>query len=73
MTYFWHFSTVSQYPIITVTTNFYEEILHSHFQGHFEFKVCPNNDIFFDPDQECFDRVRLTTGTDCFLSYLSTG
>ena len=25
--------------------------------------MCPNNDIFFDPDQECFDRVRLTTGT----------
>ena len=38
-----------------------------HFQGHFEFKVCPNNDIFFDPDQECFDRVRLTTGIESFL------
>ena len=25
-------------------------------QGHFTFKLCPNNDIWADPDQGCFDR-----------------
>ena len=31
-------------------------------QGHFEFKLCPNDNIFSDPGQECFDRFPLTTG-----------
>jgi len=31
-------------------------------QGYFEFKLCPNNDIFFDPTQKCFDRYILKTG-----------
>jgi hypothetical protein len=31
-------------------------------QGHFEFKICPNNDIFLDPDQGCFEKIRLSTG-----------
>ena len=32
-------------------------------QGYFEFKICPNNDIFKDPDQSCFDlRPALWTG-----------
>ena len=25
-------------------------------QGHFTFSLCPNNDIWADPDQDCFDR-----------------
>ena len=25
-------------------------------QGHFTFKLCPNNDIWQDPKQDCFDR-----------------
>ena len=25
-------------------------------QGHFTFKLCPNNDIWQDPAQDCFDR-----------------
>ncbi len=31
-------------------------------QGHFEFKLCPNDNIFVDPGQECFDAHPLTTG-----------
>ncbi len=31
-------------------------------QGHFEFKLCPNDNIFLDPDQSCFDQYPLTTG-----------
>ena len=32
-------------------------------QGHFEFKICANNNIFKDPDQSCFDmRPALWTG-----------
>ena len=34
--------------------------------------MCPNNDIFFDPDQECFDRVRLTTGMDLLIPQLGS-
>ena len=33
-------------------------------QGHFIFKLCPNNDIFRDPDQTCFDRMPLIAGLD---------
>lgn len=25
--------------------------------GHFEFKLCPNNNIKKDPDQSCFDKI----------------
>ena len=28
-------------------------------QGYFTFKLCPNNDIWQDPKQECFDRWSL--------------
>ena len=38
-------------------------------QGHFEFKLCANNDPFFDPDQSCFDRVRLSTGKEDEFDY----
>jgi len=38
-------------------------------QGHFTFKLCPNNDIWQDPDQDCFDRNILRTGKDGSLSY----
>lgn len=29
--------------------------------GHFEFKLCPNDNIFKDPSQECFDQFPLRT------------
>lgn len=38
-------------------------------QGYFEFKLCPNNDIFFDPTQKCFDRHILKTGKKKGLKY----
>ena len=41
----------SQGSIIPVVV----DITANH-QGHFTFKLCPNNDIWEDPDQECFDR-----------------
>ena len=31
------------------------EITANHW-GHFEFKLCPNNDVTQDPTQECFDK-----------------
>ena len=31
-------------------------------QGHFIFKLCPNNDIFQDPEQDCFDEMPLWVG-----------
>lgn len=31
-------------------------------QGYFTFKLCPNNDIWQDPKQDCFDRFSLVTG-----------
>ena len=31
-------------------------------QGHFEFKLCPNDNIFLDPSQDCFDAHVLATG-----------
>ncbi len=30
-------------------------------QGHFEFKLCPNDNIFLDPEQDCFDHFPLST------------
>jgi len=38
-------------------------------QGHFSFKLCPNNDIWQDPGQECFDRHVLRTGRDGSFSH----
>jgi len=38
-------------------------------QGHFTFKLCPNNDIWQDPGQECFDSYVLRTGKDGAFSY----
>lgn len=37
------------------------EITANH-QGHFTFKLCPNDDIWQDPGQDCFDRYQLGTG-----------
>ena len=31
-------------------------------QGYFIFKLCPNNDVFQDPGQECFDHTPLWVG-----------
>ena len=31
-------------------------------QGYFIFKICPNNDIFMDPAQDCFDAHPLWVG-----------
>ena len=31
-------------------------------QGHFIFKLCPNNDIFQDPEQDCCDEMPLWVG-----------
>ena len=31
-------------------------------QGYFIFKLCPNNDIFQDPGQNCFDQRPLWVG-----------
>ena len=31
-------------------------------QGYFIFKLCPNNDIFQDPQQNCFDQRPLWVG-----------
>jgi len=38
-------------------------------QGHFTFKLCPNNDIWQDPKQDCFDRYVLRTGKDAVEKY----
>lgn len=38
-------------------------------QGHFTFSLCPNNDIWADPDQDCFDRFVLRTGKDGSEAY----
>lgn len=38
-------------------------------QGYFIFKLCPNNNIFLDPDQGCFDAFELTTGTSEQVKY----
>merc|ERR1719499_2650541 len=38
-------------------------------QGHFSFKLCPNNDIWQDPTQDCFDRHVLRTGRDGSFSH----
>ena len=31
------------------------EVTANH-KGHFEFKMCPNNNVMEDPDQDCFDQ-----------------
>jgi len=36
------------------------EITANHW-GHFEFKLCANNDVTQDPTQECFDKTPLLT------------
>ena len=36
-------------------------------QGHFTFSLCPNNDIWADPDQDCFDRQVTNRRTERIL------
>jgi len=43
--------------------------LTANHQGYFEFRLCPNNDIWEDPEQSCFDRFRLKTGKTGGLKY----
>ena len=38
-------------------------------QGHFEFALCPHDNVFVDPDESCFERHRLTTGSGRQLHY----
>jgi hypothetical protein len=38
--------------------------LTANHQGWFTFKICPNNDIWEDPEQSCFDLFPLPVGKD---------
>ena len=31
------------------------EVTANH-KGYFEFKLCPNNNVNMDPEQDCFDK-----------------
>ena len=66
--FFWiYFNTFCISGIITKTYNQGSYIpvivdITANHQGYFIFKICPNNDIFFDPEQDCFDAHPLWVG-----------
>ena len=64
----WYWSLFLKGSIIPVVL----DITANH-QGHFTFSLCPNNDIWADPDQDCFDRQVTNRRTEriLMLSYAS--